>query len=922
METTRLLQTKLSIPPVRAELVPRPRLLARLNEGLAGKLTLISAPAGFGKTTLLACWTKSCRLPVAWLSLDDSDNEPVRFMAYLVASLEKAGGLQEIKEQPEVYPPHEGSGAASIHENRLANVINQMAAQPVRFVLILDDYHTITNQLNHKTIRYLIEHLPPQMHLVIASRADPPLPLARLRGQGQLNELRSIDLRFTSEEAADFMQKLLGKELAFGDLSSLENKTEGWAAGLQMAALALQSPSLDQPQKLSDFIRDFTGSNRFVLDYLVEEVLERQPADIQDFLLQTSILERMSAPLCEEIVGTLKRSNVETLKPSNEILEYLDRANLFIIPLDDHREWFRYHRLFADLLRRRLQYAHRSLVPELHRRASHWFERNGFLEEAVEHAFLAKDMPRAADLVENAAEAMMMLSQVTTLRNWLDRLPDEQIATRPSLCVYHAWALFVNNQSLETVEARLALVDSKAEPLSSKAAPLKAFIAAFRGALRQAASLSRQALEQLPEEDHFLRGMAYLILATSELSEGDPQAGYRALDQAAQISRQTGNILVSVMVLVSLADNCRKQGQLRRAEMLYRQALDLAVDTKGKRLPIAGRALLGLGDLMYEWNRLEEAEQYLVEGVGLLREWGTLPLYTGFINLARVKHARGDYPGAILILERARQQTVETETTQIDDWVVALTQASYWIAERKFERVEQWAENRGLLKEIDVSGLSEGETYAYAHMRKYELIVLARLRLAQGRMEEALSVLDTLLPQVERIERLGLVIEILALKAIAFHQQGMPQSALAALNKALSMAEPEDYMRLFLDSGAAMRDLLSAAAQGGIHPGYASRLLANFEQERAAEESRQAGRPARGAPVGIELVESLSERELEVLFLLRSRLTVPEIAEELCVAESTVRSHVKSIYSKLTVHRRTDAIQRAEELGMLPKMQP
>jgi LuxR family maltose regulon positive regulatory protein len=905
-----------------AELVPRPRLLRRLNEGLAGKLTLISAPAGFGKTTLLACWTKICRLPVAWLSLDDSDNEPVRFMAYLVASLEKAGGLQEIKEQAEVYPPYEGSGVASFHENRLANVINQMTVQPVHCVLILDNYHTITNQLNHKAIRYLIENLPPQMHLVIASRADPPLPLARLRGQGQVNELRSADLRFTSEEAAAFMQKLLGKELTDRDLSSLESKTEGWAAGLQMAALALQSLSLDQPQKLSDFIRDFTGSNRFVLDYLVEEVLERQPADIQDFLLQTSILERMCAPLCDEIVGTFKRSNIEMLKPSNEILEYLDRANLFIIPLDDQREWFRYHRLFADLLRRRLQHAHRYLLTELHRRASQWFEQNRYLEEAVEHALLAKDMPRAADLVENAAEGMMMLSQVTTLLNWLDRLPDEQIAIRPSLCVYQAWALFVNNQSLETVETRLALIDSKAEPLSNKAAPLKAFIAAFSGSLRQAASLSRQALERLPEEDHFLRGMAYLILATSELSEGDPQAGYRALDRAAQFSSQTGNILVSVMVLVSLADNCRKLGQLHRAEMFYRQALDLAVDAKGSRLPIAGRALLGLGDLMYEWNRLEEAEQYLVEGVGLLRKWGTLPLYSGFINLARVKRAQGDYSGAIQILEQARQQTVQTETTQIDDWVVALTQAFYWITERKFEQVEQWVENRGLLKEVDVNSLSESEAYAYAHMRKYELIVLARLRIAQGRMDEALSLLNALLPQVERIERLGLVIEILALKAIAFHHQGLPQSALAVLDKALAMAEAEDYVRLFIDTGTAMRDLLSAAAQGGIHPAYASRLLTNFEQESAAGESRQAQGKRSSPPVGIELVESLSERELEVLFLLKSRLTVPEIAEELCVAESTVRSHVKSIYSKLAVHRRTDAIQRAEELGLLPKTAP
>jgi LuxR family maltose regulon positive regulatory protein len=922
METLQLLQTKLSIPAMRAELVPRPRLLARLNEGLAGKLTLISAPAGFGKTTLLACWVQSCRLPAAWLSLDESDNEPVRFLAYLVASLENAVDQPETKKLPLTRPSRETAETLSFTESRLAQIINQLAAQPARLILVLDDYHAITNPLNHKIITYLIENLPPQLHLVIASRADPPLSLARLRGQGQLNELRSVDLRFTSEEASSFIQKELSRKLTPEDQSSLTNKTEGWIAGLQMAALALRSPTLDQPEKLSTYIRDFTGSNRFILDYLVEEVLDRQPATIQDFLLQTSILERMCAALCEEIVGTLKRSNVETLKHSNEILEYLDRANLFIVPLDDQREWFRYHRLFADLLRRRLQYAHSALVPSLHARASHWFEQHGYLEEAVEHAFLARDIARAADLIENSAEAIMMRSQLTTLRNWLDRLPDEQITTRPTLCVYHAWALFLNNVSFETVEARLALIDSKAEPLASKAAPLKAYIAAFRGSMRQASSFARQALEQLPEGDHFLRGMAYLILASSELSEGNPQAGYQALDQAAQLSSQTGNILVSVMVLASLADNCRKQGQLRKTETLYRQALDLAVDAQGNRLPIAGRTLLGLGDLMYEWNRLEEAERYLKEGVELIREWGTLPLYTGFINLARVKYAQGDLSGAMETLEQARQQAAQTESTQLDDWVVALTQALLWISERKFDWVDQWVEYRSLLKEIDVCRLSESEAYAYAHMRKYELIVLARLRLAQGRFDEALDLLEALLPQVESIERKGLVIEILAIKTIVLYKQGRRQAAFTLLGKVLAMAEPEGYVRLFLDLGEAMQDLLSAAVRSGVQAAYASELLENFEPANAAGASRHLEDSTRRVTVGAESFEPLSARELEVLFLLRSRMTIAEIAEELCIAVSTVRSHVKSIYSKLTVHRRMEAILRAEELGVLPKTPP
>ncbi len=911
MEAIQLLQTKLSIPPVRAELVPRLRLLERLNEGLVGKLTLVSAPAGFGKTTLLAYWARGCRLPVTWLSLDESDNEPVRFMAYLIASLEKVSGGKKSGEGPD---------AGKLSEDRLTNIINQLAGKPVRFILVLDDYHTIANQQNHKTITFLIENMPPQMHLVIASRADPPLSLARLRSRGQLNELRSADLRFTGEEAATFLHKVLGRELTPDYLSALTNKMEGWIAGLQMAALALQSPSLDHPQKLSGFIRDFTGSNRFILDYLVEEVLDRQPQAIQDFLLKTSILERMTAPLCDEVVETLRPPNQLAFNRSNDILEYLDRSNLFIIPLDDRREWYRYHRLFADLLRRRLQYAHNELMPDLHERASNWYEKNGYLEEAIEHAFHAKDTQRAADLIEQVAETMMMRSQVTTLHDWLDRLPDEQITTRPALCVYQAWILFLNNQSLEIVEARLALIDSQAAPISSMAAPLKSYIAAFRGSMRQASGLARQALEQLPEKDHFSRGMAFLVLATSELSEGDPEVGYQALDQAAQIGSQTGNILVSVMVLASLSEIYRKQGQLHKMEALCRQALDLAVDSEGNRLPIAGRILLGLGDLMYEWNRLEEAERYLKEGIELIKKWGTLPLYSGYANLARVRYAQGDLPGAIQTLEQARQQAIQTKASLLDDRVVALIQAFLWINEQKLDLVERWADDLGLLEEIDESGLSDSEKFAYAHMRKYEMTVLARLRLTQGRIVEALNLMDGLLPQVERIERVGLMIEILALKAIALHKQGQRQAAFTVLCKAISIAEPEGYTRIFLNEGEAMRELLSTASRNGIQLAYIDRLLASFEQEKALQVSRQVNYQPVNTLLETTAIDPLSARELEVLFLLRSRLTVPEIAVELCIAESTVRSHVKSIYSKLSVHRRMDAVQRAEELGVLPKM--
>jgi len=911
-----LLQTKLHIPPLRPEFVPRPRLIERLNAGRHRKLTLISAPAGFGKTTLVAEWLQRLKaLPLrgqtagvgqpadkvrafAWLSLDAEDNDPVRFFSYLIAALETmhtevvadARALFQSSQQPRL-------------KAALNALINGLATAPANFVLVLDDYHVIEQQTIHEALTYLLDHLPPQMHLVIAGRADPPLPLARLRTRNQLTEIRIADLRFTPGEAATFLNQAMGLDLSIEEIAALEARTEGWISGLQLAALSMRGRAAEH---VAGFVTAFSGSHRHVIDYLAEEVMARQTDEIHDFLCQTAILNHLTAPLCDAVTGR---------EDSDGILRQLEQANLFLIPLDDQRQWYRYHRLFAGFLRNRLHGQLPHQERELHRRASEWYEQNGPLAAAIEHALSATDFERAASLIEQAAKETLMRSEFATFLNWVETLPDDSMRARPSLCLYHAWALLLSNRPLDAIESRLQDAEGEAGSMSSQAASLRAFIAALQGKVPRAAELSRQALEGLPENDLFLRSVVAWDLGLSHLWRGDFAAGSHALERAAKMSQETGNVMVAVVALCHLAEMRIIHGQLHEARALYRQALDLATDGQGQPLPVAGMALIGLGELLREWSDLETAMRHLTEGIALTEPWGEIVAMDGYIALARVKQARGDAHGARAALHRAAHIADKFDTTEMDDFFVAIHQARLWVAQGNLEAAGRWAEGRGLEIDLGPAGLEGHDVSAFFptyYLRELEHVALARVWIHQGRAGKALALLERLLPVAERQERKGSAIEMQILRAMALQAQDSIPQAMAALERALEMARPEGHVRIFVDEGAPVAQLLRHALAQRMAPHYVRKLLAAFDvPQHETLEERPSFSPAQ------PLIEPLTERELEVLRLVAVGLSNREVADRLIITVGTAKRHVSNIYAKLGVHNRVQAVAQARELHLL-----
>jgi LuxR family maltose regulon positive regulatory protein len=894
-----VLETKLYVPRLRRSLVARPRLSDRLSRGAESKVTLISAPAGFGKTTLLAEWLASAPAQepsAAWLSLDQSDNQAASFWTYLITALQ-------------IVAPGVGTTALSLLqtpqppqiETVLATLLNELGALPSDIVLVLDDYHVVDAHDVQVGMAYLIEHLPPQIHLVIATRADPALPLARLRGRGELAEIRAADLRFRPDEAAAYLNEVMGLDLAARDVAALEGRTEGWIAALQLAALSMQGR-----KDIAGFIAAFAGDDRYIVDYLIEEVLQRQPEDVRTFLLQTSVLGRLSGPLCDAVTSG---------DGGTAMLEALDRGNLFLVPLDDRREWYRYHHLFGDMLQARLLDEQPDRIPELHRRASAWYEQNGQRSEAIRHALAAADFERAADLIELALPSLRQGRQDATLRQWLEALPDEVIRVRPVLSVGYAGALMVRGE-VEGVEARLrdaerwldtstpagmVVVDEKEfRGLPTAIAMYRAGQALIRGDVAGTMTHARRALELVGEDDHVGRGAPAALLGLAYWTSGDLDAGHRWYAEGMASLEKAGHLSDVIGCAIALADIRIAQGRLHEAMSTYERGLQVAT---APVLRGAADMHVGMSQLLRERNDLDAARQHLQSSKELGDHLGLEQNpYRWHAATARIREAEGNLGAALDLLDEADRLYVSDYFPNVRP--IAALKARVWIAQGKVGEALGWARERRLSPQDELS-----------YLREFEHITLARLLLAQSARDraddsrqEATELLERLLEAANAGGRSGSLIEILVLLALAHHAGGDLRAALPPLERALTLAEPEGYVRVFVDEGPSMAALLNAVARHGVAPNYVGQLLAAL------------GTAEHDTRVNRALVEPLSERELEVLRLLGTDLGGPDIAGELVVSLNTVRTHTKNIYAKLGVNNRRAAVRRAEELNLLSRL--
>jgi LuxR family maltose regulon positive regulatory protein len=921
----KLLTPKLYIPQSRKDVVPRRRLVERLNEGVHGKLTLISAPAGFGKTTLMSEWINQTERPAAWVSLDEGDNDVVRFLAYFVTALQKIrAGIGEtalaVLQSP--HPPK--------IESLLTGLINEIAdflddpspalpfdgAQDKRggsghgLALALDDYHVLEAQPIHAALIFLIDHLPPQMHLVITTREDPPLPLARWRARGQMTEIRAGDLRFTDAEAAIFLNQAMGLELTPDDIAALEARTEGWIAGLHLAALSLQGHT-----DRADFIRSFAGDDRHVMDYLVGEVLSLQPESVQHFLLHTSILERMNGTLCDAVVDGDKQGG-----NSQEILERLEQANLFIVPLDNRRQWYRYHHLFADLLRTRLRREQPERVPDLHLRASMWHERNGLITEALGHSLAAADFERAARLVAVYALPVLMRGEVATVETWLDALPEEIVRNHPRLCIDKAWTMHLSQRPdaieplLRDAERGLESHDLAGQPATSswlgEVMALRAWVKRSQGDLVQAIELSHEALELLTEEHVFALCLNLVSLAGALRYVGDTAQAIQVLTDCIPLCQAAGNSLGVMADTYDLAELRMMQGQLHLAKTVLEEALQWATENSVQQMPATSMVYVKLGDVLREQNDLQAAEEHLLGGIELSA--GGLAVVSGqaYLSLARVKQARGDAAGARNAIHQAERSVRGWETPEIAADMAA-HRARLWLAQGNLPAASRWVQQSGILTNKEP-----------IYLHEFELLTLARVLIAQGStqgneqiLHEAMKLLEQLRQEAAASGRMGRVMEVLMLQALALSQYpargegwGETGEAMDILNRSLALAEPEGYVRMFVDEGAPMARLLYEAAARGIMPEYAGRLLAAFPDVDTVQPKRSPS----------EIIEPLSARELEVLGLIAEGYSNQEIAAKLYLSLNTVKVHSSNIYGKLGVNKRTQAVAKAKKLGILP----
>jgi LuxR family maltose regulon positive regulatory protein len=896
-------------------------LIERLNAGLEDRLTLISAPAGYGKTTLVAEWLSDLRLPiddfrliegegqsenrksgsapsgkqvsptgdrVAWLSLDEADNDPRRFLVYLLASLKKV--QEEIGRSVEAMlrsaqpPPDEAI---------LTALVNDIASVRQPFVLVLDDYHVIHSLPIHRQLNFIIDHQPSQMHVLILTREDPPMPLPRFRARRQMLEIRQEDLRFTLQECADFLNQVMGLNLPPEDIAALEQRTEGWIAGLQLAALSMRGRNDRQ-----GFIQAFTGSSHYVLDYLIEEVLKQQPAEVQEFLLETSILDRLSGPLCDAVSGRTD---------SRSLLENLEHANLFIIPLDQSYTWYRYHRLFAELLRQRLQTTGTISEKELHIRASQWCVKEELVPEAIQHALAACDWDRAAELIQEYSVSLLRRGELGTLLGWMKALPEKVIRSHPQLCRDYGWVLTLTGQ-LEAAKAPLDCAEKALQGEDERLGQVlvaQAYLARARGEYMQAIVLSKKALALIAESDILSRGLVTFTLGFAHFNAGQLAEAEQALLEASQLARASGNDFTRLTALGLLGAIQMNQGRLRRAAESCRQALQEAGDS-----PMAAQVQEFLALILYEQNDLEETGALLAQALNASRYLGNRAIQMEILRaMAWLKQAQGDPAAALEELDALHQVAQESDSAP-GRALAAACHAAIAMAQGNLASAEHWT--RQMAEGIDpaVAGLQYG-------------LAQARLQVAQGKQAQAG---ETLAGLYEAVSRAGLVSSMIEVRALQAMAATTPANAFHYLEEALKQAQPEGFIRTFVDKGEPMGLLIAdyrlqieerARPASEESPdrmsAYTAQLLAAFSKPTKA----LAPQPTiKNQPSEI-LLEPLSERELEILRLLAIGLSNQAIAERLVISVGTAKSHVHHILEKMGSDSRMQAVARARELGLV-----
>lgn len=925
-----ILATKLYIPPPRPNAIQRHGLFARLDDSVLHKrLTLVCAPAGYGKTSLISGWlawnrgkgetaAKELSRPGwAWVSLEEADRDPIRFFSYLIAALQTilpgmGQGIVDAFAWPDCPPL----------DVLLVELLNEINGHSQPFVLVLDDYHVLCSREIDSAVAYLLDHLPPQMHLLIVSRDVPSLPLARLRARGELAELSAEDLRFGLAETEEFLNQVMELNLDAAHVSALGTRTEGWVAGLQLAALSMRGRS-----DSNAFVQAFAGDNHFIVDYLVEEVLSRQPAPMRNFLLQTSILNQLTASLCEAVCGK---------EDGGVYLALLEQGNLFIVPLDDSRTWYRYHHLFGDVLRKRLTAEQPETMPELHLRACRWYERSGRLDDAVLHAIAGRGFAIAAEMIERHLPDLNRRREGRKLLGWLRAIPDLVVRSRPVLCAAYAWALMAGGE-LEAMEAWLgeaerhwaavaqSSVSERADSLQSmivvnesEFSRLSATIAIYRAArahllgnVSDTLTHARCALELSPTEDHLRQGAAMALLGLATWRSGELEAAYAIYAEGMERVRAAGNHSDVISSSLALADIRVGQGKLRAAMRILEQAHALGASSDGAGIQGMADVLVGMGELQIEQNRLDSAELYLRRSAELTARTG-LPhhRYRSLVATARLKAARGDADGALALLDEAEQWRGRDFFLNLRP--PAAMKARIWLGQDRLADAQDW---------IFSQGLSVHDELCY--LREFEHLTMVRVLLARARLDgakhwrqDADQLLDKLRGAAEAGGRAGTTIEILMLQSLSFAVCRKIPDALDRLGDALRLAEAENFIRVFVDEGTPMQELLAQMALSARASAFVFHLLDAFPKPVVPQATRAVAPDSPGRSV-TGLIEPLSERELEVLRLLKSELSGPEIACTLSIALSTVRTHTKHIYSKLQVNTRRQAVKRADELQLL-----